>query len=76
MAVQRLPTVEVHITNIHQRESFRHHSYISKAAKAVVGGFGVDGYVLAIAGLAGLAGETEKLSAGWANHLSRSSNMT
>ena len=52
-AVQ-LPTVEVHITNIHQREEYRHHSYISKGAKAVICGFGVEGYALAIAGLASL----------------------
>ena len=49
-----LPTVEVHITNIHARESFRHNSYISKAARGVICGLGVDGYALAIAGLAGL----------------------
>ena len=49
-----LPTVEVHITNIHARESFRHNSYISKAARGVICGIGVDGYALAIAGLAGL----------------------
>src|SRR5215203_3389768 len=47
-----LPVVEVHITNIHARESFRHRSMISKAAKAVICGFGVAGYALAIAGLA------------------------
>jgi 3-dehydroquinate dehydratase-2 len=49
-----IPTIEVHITNIHQREEFRHHSYVSKGAKAVICGFGVDGYALAIQGLAGL----------------------
>ena len=54
-AVQ-LPTVEVHITNIHQREEFRHHSYISKGAKAVICGFGAEGYALAVAGLASLIG--------------------
>jgi 3-dehydroquinate dehydratase-2 len=50
----KLPTVEVHISNIHARESFRHHSYISKAARAVICGFGAEGYALAIAGLAAL----------------------
>jgi len=55
-----LPVIECHITNIHQRESFRHHSYISKAAKAVIAGFGVDGYALAITGLARLVGAKEK----------------
>ena len=54
-AVQ-IPTIEVHITNIHQREEFRHHSYISKGAKAVICGFGVEGYALAIQGLAGVIG--------------------
>jgi 3-dehydroquinate dehydratase II len=47
-----VPTIEVHITNIHAREEFRHHSYVSKAAKAVLAGFGIDGYALAIDGLA------------------------
>jgi len=54
-AVQ-LPTVEVHITNIHQREEYRHHSYISKGAKAVICGFGAEGYALAIQGLASFIG--------------------
>ncbi|MBB3213778.1 3-dehydroquinate dehydratase-2 [Herbaspirillum sp. Sphag1AN] len=43
-----IPFVEVHISNVHQRESFRHHSYLSGIAKAVLCGFGVDGYRLAI----------------------------
>lgn len=43
-----IPFIEVHISNIHQRESFRHHSYLSGIAKAVLCGFGVDGYRLAI----------------------------
>lgn len=56
----KLPVIEVHITNIHARESFRQNSYISKAAKAVIAGFGVDGYALAITGLAGLLGAKQK----------------
>jgi 3-dehydroquinate dehydratase-2 len=52
----KIPVVEVHITNIHARESFRQNSYVSKAAKAVIAGFGIDGYALAITGLAGLVG--------------------
>ena len=56
----KLPVVEVHITNIHARESFRHDSYISKGAKAVICGFGVEGYALAIAGLAAGAGARTK----------------
>jgi 3-dehydroquinate dehydratase-2 len=55
-----LPAIEVHITNIHARESFRQNSYVSKAAKAVIAGFGTDGYALAIIGLARLAGAKEK----------------
>jgi 3-dehydroquinate dehydratase-2 len=46
--------IELHISNVHAREAFRHHSYISPAARAVMAGFGVQGYALAIAGLAGL----------------------
>ncbi len=56
----KMPVVEVHITNIHARESFRQNSYVSKAAKAVIAGFGVDGYALAIIGLAGLIGAKPK----------------
>ena len=56
----KLPVIEIHITNIHARESFRHNSYVSKAAKAMICGFGIDGYALAIAGLAGMIGTKEK----------------
>ena len=56
----RIPTIEVHITNIHARESFRHDSYVSKAARGVICGLGVAGYALAIEGLAALAGGKRK----------------
>ena len=46
--------IELHISNVHARESFRHHSFIAAAAKAVMCGFGVQGYALAIDGLAQL----------------------
>lgn len=46
-----LPTIEVHLSNIHQRESFRHHSYISKVASGVIIGLGSHGYVLALQAL-------------------------
>jgi len=42
------PLVEVHISNIHAREEFRHHSYISAVATGVIAGLGVEGYVLAL----------------------------
>ena len=43
--------VEVHISNVHRRESFRHHSYVSAHADGVIVGLGVDGYVLALSWL-------------------------
>ena len=46
-----VPVIETHISNVHAREAFRHHSYISPAAAGIVVGFGIDGYVLAIDGL-------------------------
>ena len=46
-----LPVIEVHISNVHKRESVRHHSFISPAARGIVVGFGVAGYPLAIRGL-------------------------
>ena len=52
----KLPVIEVHISNIHARESFRHHSYVSRGARAVICGFGVEGYGLAIIGLAAMVG--------------------
>ncbi len=49
-----LPTIEVHITNIHRREEFRHHSFVSKAATGVIAGLGIQGYALAIQAIAAL----------------------
>ncbi|RYF17734.1 MAG: type II 3-dehydroquinate dehydratase [Comamonadaceae bacterium] len=49
--VDGLPVIECHISNVHAREAFRHHSYISPAAAGIVVGFGVAGYVIAIEGL-------------------------
>jgi 3-dehydroquinate dehydratase II len=42
------PVVEVHISNIHRREEFRRHSYVSRVADGVIAGLGVEGYVLAL----------------------------
>ena len=46
-----LPLIECHISNVHKREEFRHHSFISPVASGIIVGFGVQGYVLAIQGL-------------------------
>ena len=51
-----LPVIEVHITNIHRREEFRQHSFVSKAATGVIAGLGVQGYALALEAMAGLVG--------------------
>jgi 3-dehydroquinate dehydratase-2 len=56
--VKPLPVIEVHISNVHAREPFRHHSYVSPAAAGIVAGFGIDGYRLAIEGLARKASQT------------------
>jgi 3-dehydroquinate dehydratase-2 len=48
------PIFEVHISNVHKRESFRHHSYVSLAATGVIAGFGIEGYSLALRRLASL----------------------
>ncbi|WP_413542557.1 type II 3-dehydroquinate dehydratase [Citricoccus nitrophenolicus] len=49
-----LPLIEVHITNIHRREAFRHFSYVSQAADAVIAGAGPHGYQLALSHMARL----------------------
>ncbi len=46
------PVIEVHLSNVHAREPFRHHSYLSPACAGIVVGFGVAGYAMAIEGLA------------------------
>jgi 3-dehydroquinate dehydratase-2 len=59
LAVQ-VPTVEVHVSNIYARESFRHHSFTARAAFATLCGFGIDGYRLAVNGLAAKIGAEAK----------------
>ena len=49
--------IELHISNVHARETFRHRSYISPAARGIVVGFGVQGYAIAIAALARVAAQ-------------------
>lgn len=48
------PVLEVHISNIHKREAFRHHSFVSSRADGVIAGFGTEGYLLALRRMAGL----------------------
>ncbi len=52
-----LPIVEVHVSNIHRREDFRRHSYVSRAATGVICGLGVRGYALALGALSGVLEE-------------------
>ena len=48
LSMADFPVIEVHLSNIYQREDFRHHSYISPVAKGVIAGFGANSYKLAI----------------------------
>lgn len=50
------PVLEVHISNIHKREAFRHHSFVSQRADGVIAGFGTEGYLLALRRMATLLG--------------------
>ena len=51
LAILAIPIVELHITNIYNREKFRHKSLISNVARSIICGFGVKGYILALEGL-------------------------
>ncbi len=55
-----LPAIEVHLSNVYKRESFRHHSYISPAAHGVICGFGPQSYELALEGISGVLTATRK----------------
>lgn len=48
------PVLEVHISNVHKRETFRHHSYVSLRAEGVIAGFGTEGYLLSLRRMASL----------------------
>ena len=54
LMILKIPVVELHITNIYNREKFRHKSLLSKAARSVICGFGTKGYILALEGLKGI----------------------
>ena len=54
LATLEAPVIEVHVSNIHARESFRRRTYVSQIARAVLCGFGIHGYALAIDGLAAM----------------------
>ncbi|MGH7153479.1 MAG: type II 3-dehydroquinate dehydratase [Acetobacteraceae bacterium] len=54
LLASELPVIEVHVTNIHRREEFRQHSYVSKVAVGVICGLGIRGYSLALAAMAEL----------------------
>ena len=54
-----VPVIEVHISNIHRREPFRHRSYVSQAATGIIAGFGAHGYVLALEAMARLLVEAK-----------------
>ena len=53
------PIIEVHISNVHKREEFRHHSYVSGVASGIIVGCGTQGYALALRRIATLIGEAE-----------------
>ncbi len=60
LSMCEFPIMEVHISNIHKREAFRHHSYVSAVASGVIAGCGGQGYELAIERLATLLAEAQK----------------
>ena len=62
LLASELPVIEVHVTNIHRREEFRHNSYVSKVAVGVIAGLGVRGYALALEAMAGHPGRGGRMT--------------
>ncbi|MCK5295937.1 MAG: type II 3-dehydroquinate dehydratase [Alphaproteobacteria bacterium] len=60
LILSELPIIEVHLSNIHKRESFRYSSYVSKVAQGVICGFGSHGYILAVEAIARLINEQKE----------------
>lgn len=60
LQLTELPVIEVHLSNIFRREEFRHHSYVSQAARGVICGLGLTGYRLALEALADILGTTKE----------------
>jgi 3-dehydroquinate dehydratase-2 len=54
-----VPVIELHVTNIHKRESFRHHSYVSAVATGTIAGFGGHGYIMALDAMRALLDDEE-----------------
>ncbi|MSO91229.1 MAG: type II 3-dehydroquinate dehydratase [Acetobacteraceae bacterium] len=58
-----VPTIEVHVTNIHRREEFRQHSFVSKAAVGVIAGLGIRGYAMALDAMADIVFDADPMGA-------------
>jgi 3-dehydroquinate dehydratase-2 len=67
LATCEFPIIEVHISNIHKRETFRHHSYVSLVASGVIAGFGTQGYQLALQRIGRLIDEATSSAKGKRN---------
>jgi len=63
LLASELPVIEVHVTNIHRREEFRQHSYVSKVAVGVIAGLGIRGYALALQAMADIVEDLQDAGA-------------